>query len=151
MEKGFIISLALVLAGGGCVTRSGALPAEVSFEWFNLSANEIWVVEVVGLPEEASPGRLMPSRLEDPLETKESAFFETVHIKSRMTVVWKDVEKDGFPGGRKPGELVPPGVEHRFEFKRDDLGIPARMTNGKIRFTYLGNERWRIRFLSEKG
>jgi hypothetical protein len=150
MIRNFIASLVSVFVGISCMAPLNTRSAEVSFQWFNLSTNEIWVVEVVGLPAEASAGRLMPSHSEDPLRTKESHFFEPVRIKSRMTIVWQDVGKNGLPGGRKPGELPPPGNEHRFELKRDDLGIPARMTGGKIRFTYLGNEQWRVRLLSEK-
>lgn len=125
-------------------TAVSELP-DVSFEWFNLSTNQIWVVEVVGLPPEASCGRLMPSKGENPLEGATSVFSETLDIKRKLTIVWKDAGTNGFQR-LKPPALSPPGVEHRLELKRDDLGIPPRITNGKIRFTYLGNEQWRVRF-----
>lgn len=118
---------------------------DVSFEWFNLSTNQIWVAEVVGLPLEASCGRLMPSKDESPLKVKESNFSETVEIPRKLTIVWKNPGTNGFQP-LKPPNLSPPGVEHRLELKRDDFGIPAKITNGKIRFTYLGNEQWRVKF-----
>ena len=145
--KNLIFLGGLMLVCSGCASW-GKLP-EVSFEWFNLSTNEIWVTDVVGLPIEASPGRLTQNRSEDQLERSESTFSEIVRIKDRITIKWMENEQHGWPGALKPGELVPPGVAHEAEFKRDELGIPARLSSGKIRFTYLGNDKWRVKFFSE--
>ena len=145
MMKNIILALAVALACAGCAKGSG-LP-EVHFEWFNLSTNEIWVTDVIGLPEDASPGRLTPNRSEDRLETSESVFSETVRIKDRITIKWKDNGKEGWPGGLKIPGSIPPGVAHQVEFKRHDLGLPAKTANAKIRFTYLGNGKWRVKLL----
>jgi hypothetical protein len=144
--KHFSIILFLALFAGGCARGSDL--KEVGFEWFNLSTNQIWVTELVGLPAEASAGRLMPCHAEDQLERSESIFSETVRIGSKIKIVWKDNGAQGWPGGLKTGELVPAGTTHAAEFSRDKLGIPAKMSIGKIRFTYLGGDQWRIRYFT---
>ena len=126
---------------GSCL----ALP-EVEFVYFNLSTNEIWIQRVIGLPADASPGRLAPVKSEDQLSETRMTFFETVRVADKLKIVWKDNEPKGWPGGSKPGDLSRPGVVHEAEFKRDDLKIPARMKSGKVRFTFLGNDKWRITF-----
>ncbi|NMC83032.1 MAG: hypothetical protein GYA63_09290 [Armatimonadetes bacterium] len=144
--RNIIISLVTMFACAACAP--GSALTEVRFEWFNLSTNEIWVTEVPGLPEEASPGRLTPSRAEDPLGSKTSVFTERVRITDRIRLVWKDNGKEGWSGGLKIPGSIPPGVTHKVEFKRDELGLPAKLQRGKVRLTYLGNEKWRITLLN---
>ena len=138
--RNFILVLVLSFASVRCAK---ALP-EVHFEWYNLSPNEIWITDVVGLPHEASPGRLMPCHAEDQLEVKESIFSETVQITDRITILWKDNGKNGWQGGLKIPGSIPPGEAHQFDLKRVDSGIPPKLNAGKVRFTYLGNDKWRI-------
>jgi len=133
----------MTLAAVGC----GAGVPEVTFKYFNLNTNEIWITEVIGLPLDATPGRLIPSREEIPLEVKASVFSETVHIKDWITIKWKDNGKEGWSGGLKIPGSIPPGEAHQAEFKREDLGILATLSSGKIRFTYLGNDKWRVELL----
>lgn len=141
--RNIILCLAMTLACVGC----GASLPEVAFEYFNLSANEIWLTDITGLPPNAAPGRLIPGKEEIPLEVKASVFSERVRMKDRITIKWKDNGKEGWPGGLKIPGSIPPGVAHQAEFKRDDFGIPAKLSSGKIRFTYLGNEKWLVKFL----
>src|SRR5579884_3201642 len=105
-----------------CSGCAGGTPPEVSFEWFNLSTNEIWVTDLVGLPAEASPGRLTPKHSEDQLERSESTFSESVRIKDQLVIKWKDNGKQGWPGGLKQVPMqpptVPPGIAHEATFKR---------------------------------
>jgi hypothetical protein len=143
--KNILQSLIVTLVCAGCASDSGF--PKVTFEYFNLSTNEIWVTEVAGFPPNATPGRLMTSRDENPLEVKASVFSETVRIRSKIIIVWKDGGKQGWPGGLKSAELVPSGIAYQAAFKRDDLGIPAKLSSGRIRFTYLGNEKWRVKLL----
>ena len=125
----------------------GALKA-VTFEWFNLSTNEIWVTAAVGMPPDATPGRLMPSRGESRLEASTSSLLQTIRIGKQIKIEWKDNGKKGWPGGLNPPGSVPPGASHSMEYRRDDLGIPAKLSSGKIRFTYLGDGKWRIRLIT---
>jgi len=141
--KRLVIALMTILLCNGCASIAG-LP-EVDFEWFNITTNQIWVVDAIGLPPDATPGRLMPSPAEEPLHVKASVYSETVRIKDRIKVVWKEAGVQEWHGGLKPGELVPPGVLHEAEFDRAELGIPARLTHGKLRFTYLGGGKWRVK------
>ncbi len=76
---------------------------------------------------------------------KASIYSETVRIKDRVRVVWKEGGVDEWHGGLKPGEMVPPGVTHDAEFKRAELEIPARLRHAKLRFTYLGGDKWRVK------
>ena len=140
--KNMILSLVVALVCVDCANGAG-LP-EVTFEWFNLSTNQIWVTDVSGLPPEASPGRLMPSHTESQLDRSASVFSETVRIKDRITIKWKDNGKEGWPGGLKIPGSIPPGVAHQAEFQRAELGLPAKLKNAKIRFTYLGKDKWRV-------
>ena len=142
-----VACLLMIFACSGCAVGK-SLP-EVDFEWFNLSTNEIWVVDCAGLPPEATCGRLMPCSSEEPRHVKGSEFNETVHFKDKIVIQWKDNGKQGWPGGLKEVPLqpptIPPGVGHEAEFKRADLGIPAKLSHAKVRFTYLGGDKWRIK------
>lgn len=142
--KVIMFHLVMVFAYAGCAGNS----PEVTFTYFNLSTNEIWVTDITGLPPDATPGRLMPSREETLLQAKSSVFSETVRIEDRITVLWKDNGTQGWPGGLKTPGAIPSGTTHQIELKRDDLGIPAKLTSGKIWFTYLGNEKWHVRMIN---
>jgi hypothetical protein len=139
--KSFALGAMLMLACGGCMRRSSA---DVTFEWFNLSTNEIWITDVAGIPKNASCGRLVSSPAEDQIHAAASAFSETVRIADRITITWIEGGKEGWPGGLKPGQLVPPGIPHTVGYKRDDLGLPPKLETAIIRFTYLGSDKWRI-------
>jgi len=141
MKHNVLIFVAM-LAFLGC-GKSANLP-EVTLEWFNLGTNQIWVTEASGIPIGASPGRLMPSLSENQLDVSASSFSEIVHIEERIVIKWMDNGKQGWPGGVNPPGSVPPGVAHEAEFSRDALGLPAKLEKNRIRFTYLGNDKWRI-------
>jgi hypothetical protein len=91
---------------------------------------------------------LTPNHAEDQLERSESFFSETVRVGKKIKIVWKDNGTQGWPGGLEVPGSVPPGATHEAEFSRDDLGIPAKLSSGKIRFTYLGSDKWRVRLLT---
>src|SRR5947199_5354516 len=104
-----IVVFALALVGVG---SSGAVGNEVTFEYFKLSTNEIWLVAVAGLPAWAHAGRLAPVKGEDRLSVAALTTFETVRIGERLKIAWKDNGQRGWPGGLKSGELVPSGMMH---------------------------------------
>ena len=127
----------------GC-SGGGGLP-DASFEWFNLGPKEIWVTDVVGIPMQASPGRLTPSRGEDELESTSSSFAEMVRLDDRIEIKWKENEANNWPHGLYEPDN-PPGIKHEAEFMRTNFGMPAKLISGKIRFTYLGDDKWRIKY-----
>ena len=137
-----ILALASFALLAGCSQRG-----DVVFEWFNLSTNQLWVTGVVGIPDEASCGRMMPAPAEDRLFVKASHFMEPVQVAAKIQVTWKEDTVTAWQGGLKPGELVPPGASHDVAFDRTQLGIPPRLSTGTIRFTYLGGGAWKIRLL----
>ena len=145
--RNLIVCLLMMISCSGC--EGGMGRPEVSFEWFNLSTNEIWITDIVGLPDQSWAGRLMPVHGEDQLSAKTSVIMEPVHIKDQIVIKWKDNGKQGWPGGLKQVPLqpptIPPGVGHEAEFKRADLGIPAQLSRAKVRFTYLGGDKWRVK------
>lgn len=141
--KEIIWGLMVGLVCAGYANGSGV--RKTHFEWFNLSTNHIWVTEVVGFSLDISPGRLEPSNAEEQLESSELVFSETVRIEDRITIKWIDNGKAGWPGGLKSPGSTPPGVAHQLELKRNDLGIPSKLRRGKIRYTYLGNDKWRVK------
>jgi hypothetical protein len=72
-----------------------------------------------------------------------------MRVKDQTTIKWNDNGTNGFHGDFEiPGKILP-GVAHQIEFKRDELGIPPKLTNEKIRLTYLGNDKWRIKFFPQ--
>jgi hypothetical protein len=54
--------------------------------------------------------------------------WDSVDVAAALKIVWREG-----------------ATSHQAEFKRDDLGIPANVKNGKVRFTYLGADKWRVR------
>src|SRR5262249_18622860 len=133
----------------GCAAGMRDVPG-VHFEWFNLGTNDIWVTDVKGLQPDAAPGLLIPTRTESQLKTKESVFWETVRITDSITIVWKDNGKQGFPGGRGPSGFTRlPGTLRETKINRASVGIPKTLNGGKIRFSYLGGDQWRIRFFTD--
>jgi hypothetical protein len=143
--RNLFASLLMIVSCSGCAIGKG-LP-EVNFEWFNLSTNEIWIVDVAGLPPEASPGRLMPSREENPIHLEGSEFNEVIHLKDTIGIKWKENGKEGWPSGVQTSPEGSPatGVMHEAVFKRADLGIPPKLDHAKLRFTYLGEDKWRVK------
>ena len=85
--KRSIVILAAITAWAGCSRLGGG---DVTFEWFNLSTNQIWVTDLAGLPPKASVGRLMPSHAEAQLEVSASVFSEPVRVKDHIKITWKD-------------------------------------------------------------
>ena len=144
-----IVCLVIIVSCAGCATNPGR--TEARFEWYNLSTNEIWLREVVGLPSPANApdGVLIPKSAEVPHENIEAVVFETARIKNRITIKWKDNGRDGWPGGLKQPGTVPPGVSHEAEFKRANLGIPEKFRTGTVGFTYLGGDKWRVKVLEQ--
>jgi hypothetical protein len=116
----------LILSSMGCSDMR-----EIDFVYFNLSPNEIFVDSIAGLPPRASPGVLIPVHAEDQLSEKSATFYgESVDLPQTLTINWKEG-----------------GSSHQAELNRDELGIPAKIKMGKIRFTYLGADKWRVKVL----
>jgi hypothetical protein len=124
--KNFIAFFALMLACSGCHGMN-----EIDFVYFNLGTNEIVVDSIDGLPLWTSPGLLVPVHAEDRLSEKSmSSFGEPVDVADKLKIIWHEG-----------------GISHQAKFKRDDLGIPAKLKSGKVRFTYLGADKWRVKVL----
>jgi hypothetical protein len=143
--RNIFIFLAVILGCGGCLSAGGS--SQVTFVYFNLSTNAIWITDINGLPLDATPGRLEPVRGEDQLSEASSSLPGGIRVPETFKIVWKENGKQGWPGGVKPPGSVPPGVTHQSEFNREELGIPKQLKSGKIRFTYLGGDKWRIKVL----
>jgi hypothetical protein len=91
----------------------------------------------------------MPSRSEDQLDVTASVFSEVMNIGGRIVIKWRDNGPAGWPGGLKIPGSVPPGEAHEVEFKRNDLKIPDKLEKARVRLTYLGNDKWRIKLIEE--
>ncbi len=130
------VFIVISLFSAGC--RRGE--SRVDFVYFNLSSNEIWITEITGLPPEASPGRLAPVPDEGPLSVKGCGFFEPVRTGSKIKLIWEDGGVEGWPGGN----YVNKTPLREMMWTREELGIPATIRSGKLRFTYLGDDKWRV-------
>ena len=118
--------IVVVLTFAGCTQRN-QLP-DVSFVYFNLSSSEIWVENIAGLPRAATPGRLMPVRSEiNVLEETSIHLWELVHFAEQIKITWRESN-----------------TVHVVKMNRASLGLPAETSNAKFRFTYLGNDVWRV-------
>jgi hypothetical protein len=126
--KTVVVIAALMLCCAGCSDTR-----EIDFVYFNLSPNEIFVDSIAGLPPRASPGVLVPVRAEDQLSEKSSTFFgEMVDVPPTLKISWNEG-----------------GASHQAGLNRDEWGIPAKFKKGKIRFTYLGGDKWRVKVLDK--
>jgi len=126
--KTFLASVALMLCGVGC-TGIG----EINFVYFNLSPKEIVVDSIVGLPPWASPGVLVPVHSDGrPSEASATSYDGPVNVPVALRIVWREG-----------------GASHQAELKRDEVGIPATVRKGKISFTYLGDDKWRVNALEK--
>jgi hypothetical protein len=121
--KILLASAAIMLCCVGCAKMK-----EVDFVYFNLSTNKIVVDSVAGLPVWASPGVLVPVHAEDQLSEASMTSFDPVDVSATFKINWREGTSS-----------------HMAEFKRDDLGIPARIKEGRVCFTYLGGDKWRIK------
>jgi hypothetical protein len=124
----FIFLLLVAVAATGCFRAP-----EVDFAWFNVSEHEIMVTDVSGLPPEASPGVLVVvSDDTNRLNRACSTFSESVPIGETIRIAWDEA-----------------GASRRYEVRRSDLNLPPRLHGGQVRFTYLGQGKWRVRFSPE--
>ncbi len=117
--KIFSMIFVMVALVSGCRAMSQA-----DFVYFNLSSNEIKVENILGLPPDTIPGVLVPVHDESGLNEKSFTLFDNVRISDSLVIVWQES-----------------GALHQFKLMRDELGIHAKLEKGKIRFTYLGNDK----------
>ena len=101
---------------------------QVDFVYFNLSGHEITVDGVSGLPAWAIPGMLVPVS-DDTNRLNEASLtcWESVRIADQIIIRWTEANK--------PQE---------FRLQRDKQGVPARLSGGRLCFTYLGDGKWRV-------
>jgi hypothetical protein len=108
---------------------------EVGFVFFNLSGHEIKVESISGLSDGPPVGHLAPAQndsLDNRLETVTSTFLDPVHVEDQIKIIWQE--------GGTAREAV---------LKRNESGLPAQLKNGKVRFTYLGDSKWRVRLFEQ--
>lgn len=130
--KIYVAGLLLALGCAGCTQR------HVELSYFNLSNHEIWVTDVVGVPEDAPPGRLTPVPDEERLSENSSYYFQTVRIADKLRIVWRE-------GGQQVSaadKSASKGFLHAVELTREQVGVPAKVKDGEVRLTYLGKGRW---------
>ena len=119
-----LLFLLLILAGCGPMR-------EVDFVWFNLSGHEIRVTDISGLPATATPGVLVAVPDDtNRLHEASATFWESIKVGESIKITWNES-----------------GASRQFEAKRADLSIPSRLNGGQVRFSYLGDGKWRIRLL----
>jgi hypothetical protein len=115
----------------GLLLTSCSQIRQVDFVWFNLSGREIRVTGISGLPGDVIPGVLIAvSDDTNRLNEASLTFFESIRAAETIKIVWDEG-----------------GATHSFEAKRVDLSVPVRLDGGQLRFSYLGADKWRIRFV----
>jgi hypothetical protein len=101
--------------------------AEVDFVYYNLSGHQILVTDITGLPAWASPGVLVPvSDDTNRLNEKSATSWEAVRIADQLRIHWTEADQ-----------------QREFLLRRSELGLPAKLTGGRLCFTYFGNGKWR--------
>ena len=107
---------------------------EVDVMFFNLSTRQITVLGVSGLPSSATPGVLVPVANDtDQLYEASINFSEYVPVGDQIKIDWQEG-----------------GISHQVEWKRVDLHLPATLKGGQIRFTYVGDEKWRVKIVPRR-
>jgi|ERR1044071_4164294 hypothetical protein len=102
---------------------------QVDFVYFNLSGQEIRVTDISGLPGFATPGVLVPSSDDtNRLNEKSATSFEAVRIADQITIRWTETNK-----------------KQELQLQREGLGVPAKLSGGRLCFTYLGDGKWRVK------
>ena len=128
MRTSLQLAFALLVATG-CARLSG-----VDFVWFNVSGHEITVTGISGLPAFSTPSVLVPVPNDtNRLNEASATCWDSVKVGDSIKFVWSEG-----------------GVSRQFEAKRVELGIPSRLNGGQVRFTYIGEGKWRIRFVHGK-
>ena len=98
------------------------------FEYVNSSGGRIYV-EVEGVHPDPSPGN-MAANTEGKGTTAGSHFGDVVTFDDTIGII----------------SSVEGGEQRRQDFSREELGIPARVSGGKITFTYTAEGQWRVEF-----
>ena len=101
---------------------------EVDFVYYNLSRHQIYVTDVNGLPSWVSPGVLVPvSDDTNRLNEKSFASWEAVRVADQLRIRWTETDKS-----------------EEVSLNRTELSLPTKLTGGRLCFTYLGNQKWRV-------
>lgn len=101
----------------------------VEFLYFNVSTNEIRVLDVEGITPRIAPGYLSPAPSDDidSLYVVGLNLYGGVIIQQRFKLVWTEG-----------------GVSREAWVNREDLGLPSKLEQATVRLTYVGDEKWRI-------
>ena len=111
-----------------CFMVGCAEPKHVDFVFFNLSGMQIRVVNIDGLPPGVAAGYLVPVHDENNrLQESSTSFFDPILVADRLKIVWQEA-----------------GVLRELELTREELGLPSKLEDSKVRFTYQGNGKWRV-------
>src|SRR5579872_6143196 len=92
--KTYLAGVILLLCCAGCKSSF------VEFSYFNLSQHEILVTDVVGVPQDATPGRLTPVPDEERLSENTSYFFKTIRVADKVKIFWKESEPKSSSSGK---------------------------------------------------
>jgi hypothetical protein len=100
------------------------------FEYFNRS-NQILYVSVLGITPDPSPGVLVPNDDNETTPVKASNFGAPVIFNDVITIVWST--NSGL-------------TKKEIKFKRSDLGVPAKVSGGKITAVYTLAGDWEVKY-----
>jgi hypothetical protein len=123
MKKLLLITFSML-----CLLGCSRGVKEVDFVYYNLSGHQIFVTDVAGLPHWVSPGVLVPvSDDTNRLNEKSATSWEAVRIADELKIRWTEADKSE--------EVL---------LRRAELSLPTELRGGRLCFTYLGNQKWRV-------
>jgi hypothetical protein len=100
------------------------------FEYFNRSNQKLYV-RILGVSPDPSPGVLVPNDDNETTPAAASHFGDSVVFNDVITIEWST------KGGLTKKEV---------KFKRSDLGIPAKVSGGKITAVYTLAGDWEVKY-----
>ena len=119
-------TLVLAMALCGCQGNSG----HVEFLFRNFGPNLVCVEEIAGLPPVVACGNLVPARDTNRLSQASMSFHSSIDVEDELIIKWSE--------GDSP---------HSLKVSRTALGLPRRLTEHRVQFTYLGNQQWHVKLL----
>jgi hypothetical protein len=106
------------------------------FKWtivyfVNLTSHTLYAT-TEGIDPDPCPGVVNPGAGTTQLSANGAQFYGPVAIDDTITMLWT---------------VVGNSTTNKAEFKRDDLGMPAKVNGGKITFTFTSNCTWQITYI----
>ena len=112
----------------GCATAGEPKPTQ--YNYVNMT-DHLLRVEIAGVTPNASPGMVNPHTGSSRLRRVEKEYQREILVADAIEITWTKNR-----GDQKNHALL----------RREGLGLPARLSGGKLEFTYTAQETWEVKY-----